>query len=173
MVSRQSKHHLPHTIYMHRAPYTLQHTTYTIHHAICTIHHTIHHASYTNHHTPRISGKCNFDGAKSALTTIYGELNARTAAKTANLMSFSQKPYFTNTKASIDDTGYIYVPTACQGGESKHIITFTMYHALLPIPYIVHYITILNIYHTPYTMLHSRCHLPPARLSARLPADPG
>lgn len=64
-----------------------------------------------------LSGKCNFDGAKSALTTIYGQLNARTTAKAANLLSFSQKPYFTDTKASIDDTGYIYVPTACQGGE--------------------------------------------------------
>eukprot|EP01031_Cornospumella_fuschlensis_P031092 gene31092-37575_t len=53
-------------------------------------------------------GKCNFDGAKSALSTIYGSLNARTTAKAANLMSFSQKPYFTDSKASIDDTGYIY-----------------------------------------------------------------
>lgn len=64
-------------------------------------------------------GKCNFDGAASALKTLYPSITAKGTAVKANLMSFSQKPYFTNTKSCIDSTGYIYVPTACQSGASS------------------------------------------------------
>jgi len=63
-------------------------------------------------------GKCNFDGARFALETLYGDLTSGTAVD-ANLMSFSQTPYFTNQKASIGDVGYIYVPTACASGQTS------------------------------------------------------
>lgn len=70
-------------------------------------------------------GKCNFDGAGNALTTLYGSAikPAATAVK-ANFMKFSQNSYYSGTKTSIADTGYIYVPTACQSGTtcSLHVV---------------------------------------------------
>lgn len=66
-------------------------------------------------------GKCNFDGAGAAVQTLYPTITTRGTAVSANLKSFSQTPYITDTKASIDDTGYIYVPTACQNGATCHL----------------------------------------------------
>lgn len=69
-------------------------------------------------------GKCGFDGAGNALTTLYGSsLKAGTVVK-ANFMKFSQTKYFSGTKTSIADNGYIYVPTACQSGTtcSLHVV---------------------------------------------------
>jgi len=62
-------------------------------------------------------GKCGFDGAYSALSTLYGDdLNAAVTAVSKNLMQFSQTPYIKDKTSSLADTGYIYVPTTCQGG---------------------------------------------------------
>jgi hypothetical protein len=64
-------------------------------------------------------GKCNFDGAEASFKQLYGSgLSAKTTAVTANLMQFSQTPYLPSTKASLADTGYIYVPTACKNGTT-------------------------------------------------------
>jgi len=63
-------------------------------------------------------GKCNFDGAGAAFETLYGTLNAAVTPVAKNLMSFSQTPFFSGTKTSLGDTGYIYVPTACQSGTT-------------------------------------------------------
>lgn len=64
-------------------------------------------------------GKCQFDGASSALTTLYGEnLKAKTSMVSANLKSFSQDSYYTSKSSSLDTKGYIYVPTACQNGAT-------------------------------------------------------
>jgi poly(3-hydroxybutyrate) depolymerase len=60
-------------------------------------------------------GKCNFDGAGVALNTLSpSELAPRTSMVEANLQSFSQTDYFTSSKSSLGDVGYLYVPTACQ-----------------------------------------------------------
>lgn len=67
-------------------------------------------------------GKCQFDGAGSALKTLYGEgLNAPVTAVSKNLMSFSQSSYIPDRYSSIGDTGYIYVPTTCQNGVECHL----------------------------------------------------
>lgn len=67
-------------------------------------------------------GKCNFDGAGAALNTLYSnQLKPSTPALPANLLSFDQTPFITDKYASIGDTGYIYVPTACQNGASCHL----------------------------------------------------
>jgi hypothetical protein len=63
-------------------------------------------------------GKCNFDGAYKALSTIYGPNLAKGTAVSANLMEFDQTPYFKSTTASIGKNGYIYVPTSCQKGAA-------------------------------------------------------
>jgi hypothetical protein len=64
-------------------------------------------------------GKCNFDGSYSALTTLYGDnIKPMISVVPANLMKFSQTPYFLDTHSSIADNGYIYVPTACQSGTT-------------------------------------------------------
>ena len=68
-------------------------------------------------------GKCNFDGSYYALSTLYGDSVKKGTAVKANFKSFSQKSYWPDSKSSLGDTGYIYVPTACQNGElcSLHV----------------------------------------------------
>lgn len=64
-------------------------------------------------------GKCDFDGAGYALKTLYGDNLKSGTALAKNLVSFSQTPYFSDSHASIGDTGYIYVPTACADGTTS------------------------------------------------------
>lgn len=59
-------------------------------------------------------GKCNFDGAKAALETIYGKSLSPGKAIPENLFAFNQKPYYFSSYTSIGEVGYIYIPTACQ-----------------------------------------------------------
>jgi hypothetical protein len=67
-------------------------------------------------------GKCNFDGAKAALSTLYGNsLKAKTTMINANLMRFNQIPYWPDSYTSLAENGYIYVPTSCQKGETCHL----------------------------------------------------
>ena len=65
-------------------------------------------------------GKCNFDGAGIALTTLYGDLKTGTAIA-ANLIEFDQTPFFSGSGTSISSVGYAYIPTACQNGASCHL----------------------------------------------------
>lgn len=66
-------------------------------------------------------GKCSFDGAESGLKTLYGQDLTKGTAVSANLMKFSQTPYITGKSTSLDDYGYIYVPTACANGATCHL----------------------------------------------------
>lgn len=66
-------------------------------------------------------GKCSFDGAGNALQVLYGQDIVAGTAVTGNLQSFDQTPYFSDTKASIGDKGYIYVPSSCAGGAQCHL----------------------------------------------------
>jgi hypothetical protein len=59
-------------------------------------------------------GKCNFDGTKAALETIYGKSLSQGKAIPENLFKFNQKPYYFSQYTAIGDIGYIYIPTACQ-----------------------------------------------------------
>lgn len=57
-------------------------------------------------------GKCNYDGAGAALKQLYPSLGSKGTAVAANLMKFDQTQF--GTGHSLGDTGYVYVPTACQ-----------------------------------------------------------
>eukprot|EP01038_Epipyxis_sp_PR26KG_P005903 gene5903-8143_t len=62
-------------------------------------------------------GKCNYDGAKMAFTTLFGDdLNPRTTAISSNLKVFTQTSYIPTSKSSLGSEGYIYVPTSCAAG---------------------------------------------------------
>ena len=65
-------------------------------------------------------GKCAYDGAGVALSTIYGKTLATGVRNDANLLQFNQKPYLpVLTTSSLEDTGYIYVPTSCASGTKS------------------------------------------------------
>ena len=79
-------------------------------------------------------GKCAYDGAGEGLQAIYspqsGYMSNPRAANMvdANFFSFDQRPFFATgsveaLRASLADSGFIYVPTACQQGAacSLHI----------------------------------------------------
>lgn len=67
---------------------------------------------------------CNYNQAQDILTWIYGELKPAVAPIPANLIKFDQKPFKT-AKDSLNDLGYVYVPTACQNKElCKVVIAF-------------------------------------------------
>ena len=67
-------------------------------------------------------GKCNFDGAGKALQYLYPNAKlVRSEAVSSNLQAFDQTPYFSSSVASIGDTGYIYVPSACKAGAACHL----------------------------------------------------
>ena len=59
---------------------------------------------------------CGLDGAFQVLNTIYGNIKPKTQANQANLFTFEQTGNF--SAIFMDNTGYLYVPTACQKGAS-------------------------------------------------------
>ena len=63
-------------------------------------------------------GDCAYDGAGTGLQQMLGTLSAPVAAKAENLFQFDQTEFFTGDGKPIclDDTGYIYIPTACAAG---------------------------------------------------------
>mmetsp|Transcript_128875 Transcript_128875/g.252422 ORF Transcript_128875/g.252422 Transcript_128875/m.252422 type:complete len:339 (+) Transcript_128875:3-1019(+) len=65
-------------------------------------------------------GDCNYDGAGTALQQMLGTLNKATPAVAANLQKFDQTEFFTGNGKDVclDDTGYIYIPTACADGNT-------------------------------------------------------
>ena len=65
-------------------------------------------------------GDCKYDGAGVALEQIWGTLNKATTALPANLLEFDQTPFFSGAGKDIclADTGYVYIPTACQDGTT-------------------------------------------------------
>lgn len=67
-------------------------------------------------------GKCFFDGAKAALSVLYGNLK-ESKSNDSNLYSFDQTKYFNKYEyTSLDSTGYIYIPNSCQNNAcSLHL----------------------------------------------------
>ena len=67
-------------------------------------------------------GECNYDGAGNALKAILGEedLKPRVNMIEDNLIEYSQVEYNVHgSLSSINDVGYIYIPTSCQGGNTS------------------------------------------------------
>lgn len=62
-------------------------------------------------------GKCDYDGAGLAMQKLYGPGLKEGSVVKSNFMEFNQKPFYTGTGTSLDTSGYIYIPTACQDGS--------------------------------------------------------
>jgi poly(3-hydroxybutyrate) depolymerase len=66
--------------------------------------------------SPYISN-CGYDGAKAALTALYGALNARNdSPNAANYIEFDQTAF--SRDAGMAATGWVYVPSSCSSGET-------------------------------------------------------
>jgi len=63
-------------------------------------------------------GKCNWDGAGESMVNLYGSSLKRGTAVSSHLYKFDQTEFFSGTKTSLADFGFIYIPTACANGES-------------------------------------------------------
>ena len=61
-------------------------------------------------------GKCDYDGAGLAFKQLYGDL-VEGEVVNSNLYEFNQKPFYTGNATSLDTTGYIYIPSACEDGS--------------------------------------------------------
>lgn len=60
---------------------------------------------------------CDFDGAGSLLSHLYGALRPRVRASARNLLAFDQRRYAAEG-ASLEPIGYVYVPGRCRRGEA-------------------------------------------------------
>lgn len=68
-------------------------------------------------------GKCAYDGAGEGFQALYGTNEvSRGTTITKNLFEFDQSPFVEKgtslSSLSLDQTGYIYVPTACADGST-------------------------------------------------------
>ncbi len=63
-------------------------------------------------------GKCDYDGAGTALQQIYGTLAAPATTLSGTMLSFAQARFVANPSVEgLADTGYYYVPASCAQGE--------------------------------------------------------
>jgi hypothetical protein len=64
---------------------------------------------------------CDYDGAGELLRQLLGPLQAPAAKESGRLLVFDQKEFSKgNARAlSMDDTGYAYVPKACEAGQCR------------------------------------------------------
>lgn len=66
--------------------------------------------------SPYVSN-CGYDGAGAVLKWMYGNLNARNSGQlSGTTVSFQQAGSY--GAAGMDTTGYLYVPSTCQGGST-------------------------------------------------------
>jgi hypothetical protein len=65
-------------------------------------------------------GDCSYDGAGSLLQSLYDDIGSRGTIDSDNYFSFDQASFISGTPsaASMDSTGYLYIPTSCQNGET-------------------------------------------------------
>ena len=70
--------------------------------------------------TPFIND-CDYDGAGELLRQLLGPLQAPAAKESGRLLAFDQREFSKgDAKAlSMDDTGYAYVPKACEAGQCR------------------------------------------------------
>jgi poly(3-hydroxybutyrate) depolymerase len=64
---------------------------------------------------------CDYDGAGELLQQVLGPLQAPAAKESGRLLAFDQREFSKgDAKAlSMDDTGYAYVPVACEAGQCR------------------------------------------------------
>lgn len=69
------------------------------------------------HMSPYI-GDCDYSGAGHAFQTFYGSDLVIGTAKESNLFQFDQTEFFTGSDTSINDFGFVYIPSACSDGST-------------------------------------------------------
>ncbi|TDF37228.1 polyhydroxybutyrate depolymerase [Alteromonadaceae bacterium M269] len=63
-------------------------------------------------------GSCNYDAAGKILEHLSSDLNTKTSAVDKNLFAFSQQALAGESAKTLGDTGYLYIPTSCQQGQT-------------------------------------------------------
>jgi Esterase PHB depolymerase len=67
-------------------------------------------------------GDCGYDGAGAALAQIYGALTAASTTASGTMATLAQGDFVANPAShSLDDTAYVYIPTACANGETCRV----------------------------------------------------
>jgi len=72
---------------------------------------------------------CKYDGAGDTLKWVYGDLKPKGVAQSSNILSIDQSKYvpkgYSLSSLSLGPKAFVYVPTACKGGDLKcklHIV---------------------------------------------------
>ena len=66
-------------------------------------------------------GDCSYDGAGAVLKSLFPGVDSKGVASNDNYFSFDQTSFIPTTPsaASMDKTGFLYIPSACQSGETQ------------------------------------------------------
>jgi poly(3-hydroxybutyrate) depolymerase len=75
------------------------------------------HAACNLSQAPYINN-CGFAQSQDILAWIYGPLKQPATAPSGNLLTFDQREFDPNDRASLWPTGFVYVPTACTQADS-------------------------------------------------------
>jgi predicted esterase len=68
-------------------------------------------------------GRCGFDAAGEAMSFLFGDAGAPAGEATGQLLAFGQDAYVPEGEdAQLGETGYVYVPDACQAGASCGVL---------------------------------------------------
>lgn len=62
-------------------------------------------------------GNCNYDGSGTVLNSLYSNLDDPVDYNIKNLFTFDQTKFFSGN-ISVDDIGFVYIPTGCQDRTS-------------------------------------------------------
>jgi poly(3-hydroxybutyrate) depolymerase len=69
----------------------------------------------------------NYDQPNAILTQIYGPLHPKSATLSSAPMAFDQRE-FASPLADMADTGYVYIPSACQKGGTLKCAVHVVFH---------------------------------------------
>ena len=76
---------------------------------------------------PPFINNCNFDAAGRILKYLYGHLEQKGTFNASNLFTFNQKNYGSSS-SGFANTGYMYVPTGCQGSRKDTCLVHVSLH---------------------------------------------
>lgn len=83
---------------------------------------------------PPFIGNCGYDGAGEALKHLFGSesLQLPVDAIEGNLYQFDQTPYIPKPirASSLNEKGFIYIPTACQSGNEQCFLHISLHGCL-------------------------------------------
>ncbi|GIX38329.1 MAG: depolymerase [Silanimonas sp.] len=68
--------------------------------------------------------RCGIDGAGLAMQALFGEAERPPEAAGGRLSRFDQRPFLPSGAKGLADTGYLYVPTACEAGGCGLVLAF-------------------------------------------------